>query len=280
MNQLAARSQFRNLWDAEFKIFSQWGEDGIIFFICDRLDIWRPRMLEIGAGDFTECNSRFVAQELAGQVVVVDSDRSLATNVTNRPDAWRGTVLALTEWVTPDSAADLLLRTQRLIGYVDVLSLDIDGNDYWVLESMPLETVKVLVVEYNPLFGSELAVTVPRTDSFSRYDAHESSLYYGASLRAFIGLATDRGFDFVGTNRVGNNAFFVKSSLSRSLGIPLPDVSHLDRFVDWPIRDGRSEDGSLSLLTGLARIESMADMPLVNLMDGSQVTVAIAAGVK
>ena len=54
--------KFINLWDAEVKVFSQWGEDGILDFICEKIGLTKPRVLEIGAGNFTECNSRFLVE--------------------------------------------------------------------------------------------------------------------------------------------------------------------------------------------------------------------------
>ena len=53
----ANSSNFKNLWDAEVKVFSQWGEDGILDFLCEALGISKPKMLEVGAGNFRECNS-------------------------------------------------------------------------------------------------------------------------------------------------------------------------------------------------------------------------------
>ena len=61
---LASRSSsdnFRDLWDAEIKVYSQWGEDGIIDFLCEKLNISKPKVLEVGSGNFSECNSRFLA---------------------------------------------------------------------------------------------------------------------------------------------------------------------------------------------------------------------------
>jgi hypothetical protein len=96
------------------------------------------------------------------------------------------------------------------MGVVDILSIDINGNDYWVLKELSLEGISIIVVEYNPIFGDIASCTVPRNDIFNRTSEHSSNLYWGASLTAFIELLAIKKFTFVGTNRVGNNAFFCK----------------------------------------------------------------------
>ena len=276
LSQTAARPNFENLWDSEFRVFSQWGEDGILFFLTDSLKIWRPRMLEVGAGDFLECNSRYLAQELAGRAVVVDADPQLLRNVVDRPDAWKSTIVPMTRWVTPGNITQLMDEAAETVGALDILSMDIDGNDYWVLEAAALKGLSILVLEYNPLFGSALPLTVPRNDSFSRYDAHFSSLYYGASLRALVELAASRDFSFIGTNRVGNNAFFVSNALVDQLPIPKPDPEDLSKYVDWSIRDSRSEHGGLNLLTGQERLSAIAGLPLVRLDTGEQIPLDVS----
>lgn len=68
----AARSTFKNLWDAEVRVFSQWGEDGILNYLFDIAGIVKPRIIEFGAGNFTECNSRFAAEYRNASIYAVD----------------------------------------------------------------------------------------------------------------------------------------------------------------------------------------------------------------
>lgn len=276
--QMASRPYFRNLWDAEFRVFSQWGEDGILYYLCDVLELWHPRMIEIGAGDYSECNSRFLAQELAGSAVVIDANDDLPTQVLARADSWKSTVVPQSTWVTPDNIARIMNDASATIGALDILSLDIDGNDYWVLDAAPLDGLSILLLEYNPLFGSKLPVTVARDDTFSRYEAHYSSLYYGASLPALIRLASRSGFTFAGTNRVGNNAFFVHQSRVADVPMPLPSPEELSRYVDWTIRDSRSVKGDLDLQTGSKRQDAIAHLPVVQVDTGQVIPLSKAMG--
>ena len=77
---LASRQSYfkvKNLWDAEVKVYSQWGEDGILDYICELIELAKPRVLEIGAGNFLECNSRFIAEFRNASVVAVDARADL-----------------------------------------------------------------------------------------------------------------------------------------------------------------------------------------------------------
>ena len=274
--QKAARPAFRHLWDAEVKVYSQWGEDGILDYLCDCLDIIRPRSLELGVGNFLECNTRFLAEHRAGSVVAVDARTDLSTTMRALPEYWRTSIWAFEEWITPESVSGMLSRARVLMGGVDVLSLDIDGNDYWVAEALDFSGVQIIVVEYNPLLGHRLPVSVPRDDGFDRRRAHPSWLYYGASLRAWIHLFHGNGFTFVGTNRQGNNAFFCPSARLAEIPLATPELEDLTRFVDWRVRESRGDDGRLSYLSGADRTEAIGSMPLIDVATERRLSVAEA----
>ena len=131
--------------------------------------------------------------------------------------------------------------------------------------------IRIVVVEYNPLFGPTSQVTVPRDDAFDRTIKHPSWLYYGASLRAFIEMLQLKGFTFIGTNRVGNNAFFIASEFDDMTSLrPRNDFSV---YTDWRIREGRTNSGELSLASGLDRVKEISEKELVNLDNGELISV-------
>ncbi len=270
----AASPTFKNLWDAEVKVFSQWGEDGILDYLVSRLGIHKPKVLEVGAGNFDECNSRFLAENLNASVVAVDGRKDLLQSIETSDLNWKNHILGIETWVTPENINDLIFQGKEFMGGIDIFSLDLDGNDYWILEKANLVNVKIVVIEYNPLLGSTHAVTVPREDSFDRTSKHESWLYYGASLLAFVGELQKKGFTFVGTNRVGNNAFFVSSGDASLIPFhPNPSEAH---FHDWRIRESRNSGGNLNFLTGPARHSAMGNMPLLDLRTNKIISVAEA----
>jgi hypothetical protein len=186
-------------------------------------------------------------------------------------------VIPVQEWITPVTAPQLFERAMSEFGEVDIVSLDIDGIDYWVLESLPLDSVKILVVEYNALFGARHAVSIPRNDRFVRKEAHYSGLYYGASLPSFIRLADRAGLTFVGTNRSCINAFFVRSEAYASSGLTLPDPNRLETYVQRRLRDSRDTRGRLSYLNGRQQLEEISTLPLVDVQSGTGLTVGSAA---
>jgi hypothetical protein len=261
----ASRSRYsalKNLWDAEVKVYSQWGEDGIIDYLCETLEISKPKILEIGAGNFTECNSRFASEFRNASVFAVDGRSDLLNTIEESPLKWKTHLFAENYWVDPNNVSQILSRANSAMAGIDILSLDLDGNDYWILEAMDLTGISVVVVEYNALFGATRSVSVPRKDDFNRVDEHWSWLYYGASLKSFINLLGSKGFTFVGTNRVGNNAFFVCDS--KVSAFPLKASKDISQYTDWRIRESRNLQKSLSFTDGAQRNKLMSDMPLID----------------
>lgn len=253
---------FKNLWDAEVKVYSQWGEDGILDYIFGKLEVIKPKIIEIGAGNFSECNSRFAAENLNASVVAIDGRSDLIENVSKSELNWKTHLLGIQAWVTPGNVNSLISKASTFMSGIDLLSLDLDGNDYWIIESANLSSIKIVLVEYNPLFGGEKALSVPEDESFDRTTKHFSRLYYGASLPAFVMALNKKGFKFIGTNRVGNNAFFISEEFSEL--IPFRPNPNQNCYYDWRIRESRDEKLNLSLLAGDDRLAAIADLPLVD----------------
>jgi hypothetical protein len=245
----ARYTQIQFLHEAEVKIFSQWGEDGIIDYLLHILKISKPRILEIGVGDFTECNSRFAAEFMNASVYMVDINKELVDKVIDKNLYWKTTLYPQIDRVTPDNAQSHFESALIKMRGIDLLSIDIDGNDFWVLEALDLEKVSIVICEYNPVYGSKIACTIIRNDNYDRSKSHFSYLHFGMSLRAAILLLKRKGFIFVGSNLVGNNAFFVREELRSQIKLQIPDLDQLEFFVDWRIRESRSRDGDLNFLS-------------------------------
>jgi hypothetical protein len=261
----AARGTYEHLWDAEVKVFSQWGEDGILDFLFDLIGAAKPRIIEFGAGDFTECNSRFAAEHRSASVYAIDMREDLIQKVKNLDVFWRNTIFPVCDFITPETAKKHQEIAESKFGGIDLISLDIDGNDYWVLQSLDFNNVQIVVCEYNPLYGSNLACTVERNDFFDRTKEHFSWLHYGMSLRAAIDLLALSELTFIGTNRPGNNAFFIKQEFVKSLNFKLPNYNQLDEFVDWRVRESRDLNGNLSFLSKLDAIKAISECKIMDL---------------
>ena len=270
----AASNNFKYLWDAEVKVYSQWGEDGILDYICEKIELAKPRVIEIGSGNFTECNSRFLAENRSASVFAVDGREDLIPSIESNSLRWKSHIFGYRTWVTPENVNEILDKARQAIGTPDIFSLDLDGNDYWILQAANLDSVSVVVVEYNPLFGHNMAVTVARDDSFDRTSKHYSWLYYGASLKAFVDLLRKKDFEFVGTNRVGNNAFFVKKELRNQFSLEIS--SDFSEYTDWRIRETRSLDAQLTYASGYDRVAEIKNLPLIDLETGQEISVGTA----
>ena len=110
-------------------------------------------------------------------------------------------------------------------GEIDLFSLDIDGIDYWIWNAVSVIQPRVVLVEYQDIWGPERAVTVPYKPDFNRFDVHPD--FYGASLPAFVKLGHAKGYRLVGVNRYGFNAFFVRKGIGEDV---LPEIPVADCF--------------------------------------------------
>ena len=245
----ARKHSMKDLWDAEFRVFSQFGEDGIVDLLLDELQISKPRIMEIGAGDFSECNSRFALHKRNCSAYLVDMREDLQRGLQESEIRWKASVAVEIAKIDEKNIKDIESRGIRFLKYIDVISLDIDGIDFWIAQHINWNGIKIAIVEYNPVFGAKLSVSIPKDTFSSRFEHHYSGLVYGASLLAWIEFFASKDMRFVGTNRAGNNAFFVPSSLAGNLPFRLPDISQLDAYVDWQIRDSRNQDQTLSSLS-------------------------------
>ena len=270
LSSFAARSEFKELWDAEVKVFSQWGEDGILNYILDCMEISKPRILEIGVGDFSECNSRFPVVYRGASAVLVDVHPGLLEGIEKSNLKWKSHIFGINKKITLDNCNDILLESNRLIGPIDVLSLDIDSNDYWIMKNFEsLDSIQIIIVEYNALFGSNEPLSVPYIEDFDRFKINVSGQYFGASILAWINLLETSGFLFIGTNRICNNAFFVrKDKESRFSKIQVPTQEHIEKYVDWRCRDARNSLGELIFASGDERFDLISNELVENTITG------------
>lgn len=245
------------LSDVEFRAFSQWGEDGIIQHLIHKVPIADNSFVEFGVENYTEANTRFLLINDQWRGLVLDGSDHNIDYIQKDDIYWRHDLTAKCLFITRDNINDILTES----GFLDdigLLSIDIDGNDYWVWDAINVITPRIVVCEYNSIFGAEHAVTIPYDDKFNWSEAHYSRLYFGASLAALCSLAARKGYDFVGCNSAGVNAFFVRRDLQHGL----PVLSAAEGFVQSNVRQSRDQSGNLSFLSGEERIESIKDLPL------------------
>jgi hypothetical protein len=260
IHQIKTQGIYENIQDAEFKVFSQFGDDGIIQYLINHIEIPHQTFIEFGVENYTESNTRFLLINNNWKGLVIDGNRANIDYIRRDSLYWKYDLTAVPAFVDKDNINKLLLEN-NFSGEIGILSIDIDGNDYWVWESIHVVDPIIVIIEYNSVFGDRYAITVPYDPNFNRTKAHFSNLFWGCSLKALGLLAEKKGYVFVGSNSQGNNAYFVrKDKLGR-----LKPLRIEEGYVKSKFRDSRDREGHLSHLSGEERLKVIGDMLVYDL---------------
>ncbi len=257
IHQLRDRGRLKHIRDAEFKVFSQFGDDGIIQYLLQHVPLQSRRFIEFGVESYQEANTRFLLLNDNWQGLIMDGSAAHMEAIRHEPLYWRHDLTAAAAFVTKDNINPLFTQ-HGFTGDVDLLSVDIDGNDYWVWEAIEVVQARIVIVEYNAVFGAKRAVTVPYDPQFVRSQAHYSHLYWGVSLKALCLLAERKGYSFVGCNSAGNNAYFIRKDCLNDL----QSLTAEEGYVASRFRESRDRQGRLTFAGGDQRIRLMAEMPI------------------
>lgn len=259
INTINENAILADISKSEFKVFSQWGDDGIISFLVDYLDIEDKTFVEFGVENYTECNTRFLLINKNWRGLIMDGSKSNMESVRHSDIYWQYDLTALDVFVNCENINQLLVDN-GFTGEIGLLHIDIDGNDYWIWDKINVVNPVIVVIEYNSLFGVDKSWTIPYDADFYRGNAHYSNLYYGVSIKAICALAAQKGYKFIGCNSNGNNAYFVRNDKMKKL-VP---KSVNEGYVESKFSEHRSEDGILTFLRGKRRIEAIRGLPIFN----------------
>ena len=262
------KKEIRSLGEVEFQVFSQRGEDGILQYIIGKIEIPNRIFVEFGVEDYTESNTRLLLMGNNWSGLVIDGDPTNIRFIQSDLIYWKYDITAVQSFITKENIDGLIT------GYTDcrdigLLSVDIDGNDYWVWEAITSISPRIVVCEYNSAFGATEKVSVPYAPDFVRSRAHHSELYFGASLAAFCSLAEKKGYDFIGTSDAGLNAFFVRKDCSA----PFRKYTAEEGFRETQNRDSKDEKGRLTYLRHGDRLAAMKELPVVDVVTGKKQTI-------
>jgi hypothetical protein len=253
----------------EFKAFSQWGEDGIIQYLINSIAIQNQVFIEFGVETYIESNTRFLLVNNNWSGLVLDGSQSNIEYIKSDSIYWRYNLKADCAFINSSNINGLISRN-GLSGDIGLLSVDIDGNDYWVWKAIDVVNPSIVVCEYNSLWGFRDAVTTPYDPGFVRSKKHYSNLYYGASIKALNNLASSKGYTLVAGNLAGNNVFFVKNELLGSLKA----LSVEEAWVQSQFRESRNQTGQLTYLDYHQRRSLLADLPLVDIDNDQTIKVS------
>lgn len=250
----------KNLADYEFKVFSQWGEDGIIQYLTQSIEIKNKTFIEFGVEDFFEANCRLLLLKDDWKGFVIDGSDANIRKLKQSYFYWKHHLVAIAAFVTKENINNLLNES----GFdedLGILSIDLDGIDYFVLDAIKTYKPRILIVEFNSVFGGTRKISVPYRDDFYRTKAHHSNLYFGASLAAMTYLAEKKGYALVGTNTAGVNAFFVRRDLLNDK-VQLKTVE--DVYSPSNCRESRDEFGNPTCITAENRLAIIKGLPVLN----------------
>ena len=252
-----------NINDYEFKIFSQYGDDGIIQYLIKHLKIINQTFIEFGVEDFSESNSRFLMMNNNWSGFIMDGSAKHMNNLKKQHWYWKYNLKHKVAFIDQDNINTLLSD----IGFneVGLFHIDLDGNDYFILKALDFSKLNpaILILEYNSVFGNERAISVPYDKNFIRTNAHYSNLFFGASLPALHHVATEKGYALIGCALNGHNAYYVRRDL---LNEKIQEKSLADSYVESNFREGRDEKYNLSYLSGGERLKAIKGLTVYNVI--------------
>jgi hypothetical protein len=221
--------QFLQYWEAEmgkprnthpkrllrhgFKIYCQNDEDGILEEIFRRIGVGERRFVEFGVQTGFECNTAKLLIEGWRGLWIEANSQSAARIREHFVDFLSTSALCLLEKMVTAENINALLSQTGFVGDIDLLSIDIDFNDYWVWKAIDVARPRVVSIEYNASLRPPLSLVVP----YSPTSVWNGGNYFGASLEALVRLGRDKGYRIVGCSFSGVNAFFVREDCCKEL---------------------------------------------------------------
>lgn len=196
----------------EYSLLSQNGEDGIIRYLFDEAGFRSRWFVEFGFGAH-QCNSLRLMLHEGFKGVVLDGSQenctffNMAAGRLGLDDA-----RAVRAFLDRDNL-NATIGDQGVPAEIDFLSLDVDGNDFWLWEALTCVSPRVVCIEYNAGIGPERSWSVPYDPQFERFAKHPSGFFHGASLKALESLGERKGYRLVGCDSTGTNAFFLRSDV-------------------------------------------------------------------
>jgi hypothetical protein len=252
-----------DLSEAGFRVFSQWDDDGIIEWLVTRLPGIPESFVEFGVEDYLESNTRFLLRHRNWRGLVMDGSTDNIKKVRGHRMYYQHDLHAVAAFIDRDNI-NRLLEQHGFAGEIGILSIDVDGNDYWIWQAIDEVSPWILIVEYNAVFGNTLPISIPYDASFDRRRAHSSMLYYGASVKALEYLGTNRGYALIGSNHAGNNAFFIRDDLLPRFEGAIADRRPRPSLV----REARGPNGARALVSGTSRLQLIAEMAVTDVESG------------
>ena len=191
---------------------------------------------------------------------LIEGNKNYTDDIKKQKIYWKYDLNIINQYVDRENINSILgkLNLPKDIG---LLSLDIDGIDYWVWQKIKIIKPVIFICEYNAVLGDIRSLTVPYTKNFDRNKYHHSNLAFGASIKAFQKLATNKGYVLIGTNSNGVNAYFIRKEYFVKIK---KKIKNIKKFSS-KFRESRSNDNSKSFLRGTKRMREIENIKFIDL---------------
>jgi len=211
-----------------FGVYSQNDEDGILLYIFSLIGTTNKKVVDIGCGEIKGSSTANLIIHHGWTGLLMDADGSLIQTArkfyANCPTTRQFPPVLLQTFVTTENI-NSLIKDHGFSGDIDLLTIDLDGIDFWIWKAIDCLSPRVVMVEYQDILGPDKSLTIPYRPDFKLSDYPVNKLYpnyVGASLPAFVKLARQKGYRLTGCNCYGYNAFFIRSGIGENI---LPEVS-------------------------------------------------------
>jgi hypothetical protein len=232
IGQMAAKNLPKGIapiQQSELRVFSQWGEDGIIQYLVGRLAGRIDKsFIEFGVQHYLESNTLFLLMHNGWRGLVLDGEKDYIDGIQRRDLGWKYDFKARCAFVSRENINEIF-REEGFDSELGILSIDVDGIDWYLWQALTVVKPAIVIIEYNRNFPIDRPVTIPYEPIFNRTEKHSSNKYYGTSLAALTVLAAEKGYSFVGVESNHRNAFFVRGDLAELLPTDNLNADHVHR---------------------------------------------------
>lgn len=233
---------YANISDAGFRIYSQFEEDGILLYLFSMVGFESRRVVEMCCGSGEECMSTNLILNHGFEGFLFDGNpKNIAAArryFSSKKDMMLVRPTLRQCWITVDNVDELLMEA-GCGGEVDLFSLDIDGNDYWIWKAITAIRPRILLFETHNLIPSDLSLTIPYKPDFDAWSQSGAAKdFRSVSLLAMTNLCREKGYRLIGGHRYGFNVFYMRDDVGQDV---FPEVSvkavHDNGFTRAAVRD-------------------------------------------
>ena len=216
MKKLFTPAEMPSIRDTGFQVYSQFDEDGILLYIFSVIGTTNKRVVEICAGDGIQCMAANLIVNHGWEGLLFDGDKDLVEQgvkfYASHPATFLHPPIFKQAWLTRENVNGLISEN-GFRGEIDLLSLDIDGNDYYIMEAINVVNPRVIICETHNLIPSDAALTIPYREDFYYLDGKQHQEFRSVSPLAMKKLLDTKNYRLVGSHRYGFNAIFMRKDV-------------------------------------------------------------------